>query len=74
MRLLKPGSRLLSGLSLAIDVSQQSLKRRLRANGLQSLPRHRLQHHPWVVGQVPEFRVESFPELIGRVVKRPSKV
>ena len=74
MYLLKPAFRVLSGLSLAIDLSEQPLKLRLRRDRLQSLPRHCLQHNPRIVSLLPEFRVDALPESICRMVEGPSKV
>src|SRR4029077_11231024 len=71
---LKPSFGAQSRFSFAIELSETLLKLRLRRDRLQSLPRHCLQHNPRIVSLLPEFRVDALPELIRRVVERPSKV
>ncbi len=74
MRLFKPRGRGARTPAFPDEIVDDRLQRRICCHRLEPRARHGLQHEPRVVGQRPEFRIESPPDGIGRMIERPAQI
>jgi len=73
-RLLKPGGRPGPVALGAKEFFDLPLEDRISQQALELVPGNGLKRHPGIVGQLPEFGVESLPHFIGGMAPRPVQV